>query len=358
MTATQPTVRQREPRGRRASVPRLNPALPVLRCGDDTVQIGTDPRWAVRLAGLPQADVAACVDGRPPAGPLLTALHDAGLLLETTGTATAERELAVPPAERLVAELTDGSSVGCLARSQARVGVVGLGRLGLAIAGALAGAGIGELWLADEAMVTAADVAVAGYRLADTGQRRVTAAARVLRDASPRTTVVTRSDSSPDVVVVVASFAVDPGLVMRLMAEGQRHLVVVVTEASVTVGPTVIPGLTTCHRCCELHRTDIDPQWPAVAAELTARAAEAPPTAAVTMVAAGLACADVLAVVDGRRPQTADAAWELAVPSVAPRRREWSRHPACGCAGLADPAHRSPRSAVETPGTSGTTRHG
>ncbi|MBN9375247.1 MAG: hypothetical protein J0I40_07635, partial [Cellulomonas sp.] len=63
---------------------RLRTGLPVLRRGADEVQVGTDPRWAVRLTNLAPDEVEALVTRRagldgPRLGGLVDELALAGL---------------------------------------------------------------------------------------------------------------------------------------------------------------------------------------------------------------------------------------------------------------------------------------
>lgn len=60
----------------------------------------------------------------------------------------------------------------------------------------------------------------------------------------------------------------EPRLVRDLQREGIAHLPVRVRDGTGLVGPLVIPGVTSCLRCADLHRSDRDPAWPAIAAQL------------------------------------------------------------------------------------------
>ena len=75
--------------------------------------------------------------------------------------------------------------------------------------------------------------------------------------------------SGVDTVVLADTLAADPRLLRDLHTAGVPHLPMRVraTGASV-VGPLVIPGRTSCLVCADLHRTDRDPVWPALAAQL------------------------------------------------------------------------------------------
>ena len=60
----------------------------------------------------------------------------------------------------------------------------------------------------------------------------------------------------------------DPRLVRELHEAEVPHLPVRVRDGTGLIGPLVIPGVTSCLRCADLHRSDRDADWPAVAAQL------------------------------------------------------------------------------------------
>ena len=64
------------------------------------------------------------------------------------------------------------------------------------------------------------------------------------------------------------SLVADPRVVRDLHDAGVPHLPVRVRDGAGLVGPLVIPGVTSCLRCADLHRSDRDAAWPAVAAQL------------------------------------------------------------------------------------------
>ena len=75
--------------------------------------------------------------------------------------------------------------------------------------------------------------------------------------------------SEPTDLVVLSDFLVaDPRVVRDLHAAGMPHLPVRVRDGTGLVGPLVIPGVTSCLGCADLHRSDRDAAWPAVAAQL------------------------------------------------------------------------------------------
>ena len=93
-----------------------------------------------------------------------------------------------------------------------------------------------------------------------------------------------------------------------------------------------------CLRCLDLHRGDVDPAWPLVAAQLVCR----PPTSsgpqgepvALAGLGAALTAAEALTFLDGGVPRTRGATYEIVLPDLVPRLRAWAVHPDCGCTAL------------------------
>jgi hypothetical protein len=111
------------------------------------------------------------------------------------------------------------------------------------------------------------------------------------------------------------------------------HLLAEVRDTTGVVGPLVLPGRSTCLRCLDLTRTDLDPDWPSLAAQLALPsqvrvACDGPLALAVAAQAAG----QVLALVDGTvDPAAVGGTLERALPDWRWRRRTWPVHPDCGC---------------------------
>ena len=84
------------------------------------------------------------------------------------------------------------------------------------------------------------------------------------------------------------------------------------------VGPLVYPGRTACLGCLDRTRGDLDPRWPAVAAQLAGRAGAADPAAVTATV--GLAVAQAVAAVEGEAgpPPRSSATLELDVHAGEP----------------------------------------
>lgn len=77
---------------------------------------------------------------------------------------------------------------------------------------------------------------------------------------------------SPDLpVIIVAHRLVDPRRAARLTGDDVPHLPIELTGDRATVGPLVVPGRTACLACLHAHRSDRDPSWPLLAAQLLGR---------------------------------------------------------------------------------------
>ncbi|MGY4643248.1 thiamine biosynthesis protein ThiF [Cellulomonas sp. URHB0016] len=336
---------------------RLRPGLRLLRRGDTEVQVGTDPRWAVRLTDLSTAecrllmsvddrtDLAAlpAIAGRLGLDParvstLVALLHEAHLTV-AGGSGRVAPGPASPEAAlwSLLRPQADGTPL-VAERARRTVGVIGLGPTGLGVAVALAAAGVGTLLVDDPRAVRSDDVGLGGYRWSDVGSAREHVATRVLRDVAPQIGLDGRRE--PDVLVVVEHAAADPARAPVLLSTGTAHLSVVVREADAVVGPLVVPGDGPCLRCLDLHRTDVDPAWPLLVAQLVdnpgaaASARTAGEVGPVAGVCAALAAAAVVAHLDGTSAHLRGVTYEIGLPDVVPRRRMWAVHPDCGCTAL------------------------
>jgi len=317
----------------------------VLRRGAGEVQIGTDRRWAVRLGGLSPEQCARLVDlgdraldGTVPRA-VLDRLAALGRLRPRRARTARVRADLLPEACAYGLAGADADPAALVQRrGRATVAVTGAGRTGTAVAATLAAAGVGTLVLDDPGTVGPGDLA-AGLGPADVGRPRLRAVTDLLARTAPHVRVRRPGQAAPDVVVLLAADAADPGAALDLLAAGVPHLPVVLREADALVGPFVLPGADgdggACLRCLDLHRAEADPAWPVVLAQLSGRRRAVPgPPAALAAVAAGLAAAEVLTRLDGGTPRTLGAQYEIAVPGTEPRTRRWAAHPDCGCAAL------------------------
>src|SRR5690606_20335976 len=210
-------------------------------------------------------------------------------------------------------------------RDAARVMISGGGPLVAPMAVALASSGVGHLAL----------------DLTDPAEQRRLAALVAVHVPGTRTTPLRLSEVS----FVVQVGEREPAVLVaeRLAGRGLPYLAVSARDGTAVVGPLVPPAGSPCLNCLDLHRTDRDPEWPALAAQL-ATDPRPPVCAAVTaLVAAGVAAGEVLRWIDGVTPDTQGATLEITT-APRPRRRSWPPHPECGCGrrpGRRDATYRS-----------------
>lgn len=222
-------------------------------------------------------------------------------------------------------------------REPAVVVVYGSGRIAVALASLLAASGVGWVHTVAEGVVRPADTGT-GYLDEDVGQARAEAAERAVRRIAPETR--TRRPGprrQPDLVVLTDAAVPDPRLSADLAAAGLPHLVVHAAEGTGVVGPLVVPGRTSCLHCVDLHNTDVDACWPALAAQLAAH--PQPADLASTQATAAFGVAQALRFLHGCRGPTAGdpglpvwgAAMEIDVFTGRSTRVEWRPHPRCPC---------------------------
>lgn len=341
---------------------RIRPGLARAWRAPGRLQIGLDPRRGVVLDGLTAADehVLAALDtgtydrrrlhlqasrwglARSRVDELVRLLADADVLLpgaDPSPVLAALDDLAgsrlAPTARALASAYPESDGWAAVARRlRARVLVQGGCRVGLRVAMTLAASGAGAVEVHDDEEVTPADVGPGAYLRADVGRRRGRAAAdrlvRVLALPAPPEPVA----DLPDAVVLVGSGALDPAGYDPWLALDVPHLAVLVRECDAAVGPLVRAGRGCCLRCVELYRTDRDPEWPRVAAQVaTGWTGWCDPVVGEQV--AALAAAEVLGLLDGRdEPLSTGRTLEVGPGRPVPVVRAWPAHARCGCLAL------------------------
>jgi hypothetical protein len=143
---------------------------------------------------------------------------------------------------------------------------------------------------------------------------------------------LTRDGESP--VRLVATNGEPPRAVSdALMRDDVSHLWLTVLPAAVRIGPFVEPGRTTCLRCVDAHLGDLDPRRATVLHQLEElhAAPRSDPDPSLVQLAAAWAVRDVVRRLDGRTPALRSATVTV-TDDLEVIRREWLRHPHCGCA--------------------------
>lgn len=333
--------------------PLLHPALTCIWRGPTTLQVGITPGRALVLGGLGPIETAVlrAIDGHNTLSTLrelAAALGGAEAtadrlvdLLFSAGAALDRDELdQAPPTPDcyepdrasvgLVESSQDGGHQTFTARSRFRVDVVGAGRVGAAVARLLTAGAIGDVCVADEALVKPVDVAPGGHAPAAVGLPRE----RSLHQALWSEGVLPHSSRDrPDVVVLAPSRTAEyNGLANDLVKAGTPHVLAQVIEVTGVVGPLVIPGRSTCLHCLDLYRTDHDTGWPDVLDQIARKpATPAACDASLASTVAGTVASQVLAFIDGYDVATVNGTINIELPYGLPRRRSWQPHPECGC---------------------------
>lgn len=139
----------------------------------------------------------------------------------------------------------------------------------------------------------------------------------------------------PQLVVIADQPVPDPAVWEPLMGTATPHLPAHVGDDVGTVGPLVLPGRSSCLRCVDLHRADLDPLWPVVAATLYGVAGGA--SASTCLATAAVAQAQIAEIVERLRAHRTQA------PSLVGRSLEFRPipstlrstampvHPRCRC---------------------------
>ncbi|MGV0656278.1 cyclodehydratase [Mycolicibacterium thermoresistibile] len=271
----------------------LDAALPVLLRPDGRVQIGWHPQRAVQI--------------RPPTGLTAPGLRDLLLTLQTGATLdeltdAAARSGADEPLHDLLAALLRAGLVRRTGRRPGRAASIrihGRGPLSDLLAGSLR---------------------CTGNRVQHSTRSHAAAPA------------------GTDLVVLADDLIAEPRVVRELHAAQIPHLPVRVRDHTGLIGPLVIPGVTSCLGCGDLHRTDRDAAWPVVAAQLRGTVGAA--DRATVLATAALALEQVNRVVravlgddpaHSTPPPTLDTTLEFDVRVHSIVMRRWSRHPACSC---------------------------
>jgi hypothetical protein len=340
----------------RGTLSRMRPALkpgllPVWR-DRDTLQIGIDSRRATALTGMRSAAaVIGLLDGSRDRGQVIAAAVECGIeaeaadrvitLLTAAGTlcdfpASTIATLPDDSRTRLAAELAtaslahgdaDGGARVLVRRQGAVIRVHGTGPVGSGIATLLTASGIGRV----VSVGPVADGSPLGTPEPDAWPRamaRPAAAAPLARG---------RARELPALAVLVGHH--DPVLAAALVRECVPHLAASAGEAIGVVGPLVIPGQSACLRCLDLARTDRDPAWPLILAQLAGPPDPPGCGALLAAAVAAQASAQALAFID--RPAEAAVALngtlELVLPDWQWRRRTWRPHRDCDCGGRCAP---------------------
>jgi hypothetical protein len=300
----------------------LQPGVHLLSRPDGSLQVGINPRRSIVIpapfAPSVQADVSR---GECP-----------GVIGDFL-TPTVEYAADLDPLLRL-----NQSRHPVAQAHMTQVRIHGAGRLGTTIALLLAGSGLPHIRMVDPKPVAIDDVTPWGASRVDVGARRdQTCAAimeRVRRDAShkqlhpehaERLLVVLAPDQRADWPWVDVSHGDE------WLSRDTPHLVATTAGEVGAVSHVIEPGVTACLRCAFEAKTDADPAWPLLDAQLRTKpdvdTAPLPLVLATALVAVERVTAWLHTGDHGDIGMT-----YVPWPAAATTRDAWAPHPACGCA--------------------------
>ncbi|WP_328942670.1 TOMM precursor leader peptide-binding protein [Streptomyces sp. NBC_00250] len=270
--------------------------------------------------------------GRPgKAGPAAGAVDPA---LDPLRADLASLSVVHPEPERAVRTLA--------ARRALRVQVRGAGRVGSMVAALLTAAGVGGVEVVDSGRVEPWETSPGGLPAEAVGERRATAARRLVgrwrRSHRPSGSGESARGVGLSLVVVtprdgLGAYVPDPLPARRWVSTGTPHLYAGVLEATGVVGPLVLPGGTACARCLQEERTDREPVWPRLLAQWRSGTPHPLPACdlGLATAVAGLAAAHALAFLDGDLPASTGTRWEVSLPLSEWRAERLRPHPDCPC---------------------------
>jgi bacteriocin biosynthesis cyclodehydratase domain-containing protein len=271
--------------------------MPVLMRPDGFVQVGWDPRRAMLV--------------RPPDGLSAAALADLLRAMQSGMTVDDLQALAVNRGA------VDAAAVAEVVASLVRAGIV----------------------TTTSPHIRSASIRIHGRGpLSDLLAGALRCSGARVRYSSLRHAGVTARNT--DLVVLADYLVADPRVVRGLHDASVPHLPVRVRDGTGLVGPLVIPGTTSCLRCADLHRSDKDAAWPALALQL--RDAVGSADRATLLATAALALNQVDRVIKAVRdpdgpdraaepPPTLNTTLEFDVSTGSTVSRRWSKHPRCEC---------------------------
>lgn len=285
--------------------PILRPGLQILRRDRHSVQLGLDWPGVCTLRETPALTaVLAAVDGfRDSLGVVLAAVESGA------GRADAEEALEV-----LIdcGALVDQAAAWRSDESE----------------GAWA-----SLWLLAGPERGAADIVRARQRHR-VQVRGSGAVADAVRSVLGLARVAAASDGTADLVVLASDCEPSRDLADHVMREqgGATHLWVFTREVVGVLGPFVVPGSTSCLRCADLARSELDPAWTTLLESAAARPPTAPACDPLLAALLGAWAAQEVAVwASGLRPQTWNSVIEIPQGYGAVGSQAFDLHPRCGC---------------------------
>lgn len=225
-----------------------------------------------------------------------------GLMMQTNGflpeLTSAEVSEHFNELARIFLESSEDPAEVLARRLSSLVFLESVGRTGFTIARGLAASKIGRIITMDQKRIASPDCQPLGFETALIGQTRVQGAQRQLGKTKIELhSRITATLARVDLAVLIATDIVEPASYQPWMTREVPHLSVVFDEEGVEISPLIIPGVTPCLACIELHRMDTIPSWNLIAPQL-ANLERSLEDSAMLLFAAGIVLNQTLNLID------------------------------------------------------------
>ena len=323
---------------------RINPAKPVLWRNPTDLQIGVE--------------AAVILEGVTPEQERLLALLERGIASEATKPEDLELIERINPAlllrtseiikPRLSGDFVRGAFAEIIRASyatnrngiavleeRAKVSILidSLGSGGLLIALGLAAAGVGRILCEDHEVVGEHDLGPLGYPSIAKSSRRIEAANALLRERPGSSEILDFAAQTPAkrrhlLKVLIGQHAIHPARYRELVESKKPHLLVNFESERVSISPKITSS--PCLGCLELHKTDADAAWPAIASQLLGRIDYLQGSRS-GLFAAAIAVGEILRAIDSPEQEAEFQGARLQVASGRVENWSWKRHEMCDC---------------------------
>lgn len=223
------------------------------------------------------------------------------------------------------------------ARAKTSVHLDSLGAAGLLLTLGLAAAGIGRVLTEDSNVVGEHDIGPLAYPRKALGSPRIQALNELLSDRPGGTLVenfdlLSAAKRRNSIRILTGQNALAPAAYAALQTKRLPHIAVLFGSDWVSVSPRLTGS--PCLGCLDLHKTDADPAWPALASQLIGRV-DYLEDAASALFAASMVVGEILRAIDSPLHESEFIGHRLKVSTGRVGEWSWARHPSCECAQFA-----------------------
>jgi len=189
------------------------------------------------------------------------------------------------------------------ARQSLRVFLSKLDRTGLTLLKALNASAVTKVFTNDHSKVLPGDTLEMGYPQSSLGTQRARAAKSLADDLSIQlhSRVSTAFDQT-DLAILVCHDIIQPAEYQDRLSREVPHLAICFDESGVQISHIVIPGVTPCLGCIELHRINNESNWIKIATQLTSLDRDLADSA-LMLFSGGIALSKSLNFLDGLKIQ-------------------------------------------------------